>query len=62
MDNNNNYTNNIYDLFTSIEATPKKYFIDRWGTVYSHNPNLPEKEEEAPEKEPTSSGWEEDRR
>lgn len=58
------YAGEIYNpLAESEEKTSTKYFVDRWGTVYGHNPNLPEREE-APTQEPTSSssGWEEDRR
>lgn len=54
------YAGEIYNPLAESEEKTVKYYVDRWGTVYSRNPKL---EEEAPEKEPTSSsGWEEDRR
>lgn len=58
MDNNTNYTNNIYDPIAAIEESrksSKKYYVDRWGTVHGKNPNLPEA---APKRE-HSSGWQE---
>ena len=54
----------IFDLiFNSPVQGEKKVFVDRWGTVHSRNPNLPEKkEEEAPKEEPSSLWREGDRR
>lgn len=53
----------IFDLILNPSPVKgeKKYFIDRWGTVYDRNPNLPEKKEEAPKEEPSSLWREGDR-
>lgn len=58
MDSINYTTHPVYNPLASIEAknkTSKYYYVDRWGTVYRKNPNLPE---EAPKRE-HSSGWQE---
>lgn len=66
MDSINYTTHPVYNPLASIEAKNKTstiYFIDRWGTVYDRNPNLPEKkEEEAPKEEPSSLWREGDRK